>query len=137
MTNTNPYFPDNNLLESAYKHDYYKYAAVVNVDNTSYLIDGCLVKMRGWELAIYPLDKKHTDFTFESSHTDAFKEMGIFLDFTPRSIFLFPAKSKEALAEAFYLVRDFLQDNKKRDIKVCLDELDENLRLNELCSLSC
>ena len=45
MANTNPYFPDNNLLESAYKRSYYKYAAVVNVDNTSYLIDGCLVKI--------------------------------------------------------------------------------------------
>ena len=65
MTNANPYFPDNNLLESSYKRDYYKYAAVVNVDNTSYLIDGCLVKMRGWELAIYPLNKRYTDFTFE------------------------------------------------------------------------
>ena len=118
MNKTNPYYPDKNLYEADYKKNYYKYAAVVNVDNVSYLIDGCLVKLRGWELAIYPLNKKHTDCTLES-------------------IFLFPAKDKEALSEAFYLVRDFLLDNKRRDIKSCLDELDENPRLTELCSLPC
>ena len=137
MNKTNPYYPDKNLYEADYKKNYYKYAAVVNVDNVSYLIDGCLVKLRGWELAIYPLNKKHTDFTLESSNINAFKENGIVLDFIPRSIFFFPAKDKEALSEAFYLVRDFLLDNKRRDIKSCLDKLDENPRLTELCSLPC
>lgn len=136
MNTANPYMPDNSLLETGYKRNYYKYAAVVNVDGASYLIDGSLVKMRGWELAIYELKKRYTDFTFESSQADAFKKNGVVLDFVPRSIFLFPAKSKEALAEAFYLVRDYLTDNSGRAIKSCLEELDENPRLDELCSIA-
>ena len=137
MTNTNPYYPDKNLLDSDFKKNYYKYSAVVTVDNISYLIDGCLVKKRGWELAIYPLRKKHTNFLFQTSDYDAFGNKHIVLDFIPRSIFLFPAKDKEALCEAFFIVHDYLITHEKSDIHACLEALDDNPRLNELCSLPC
>lgn len=130
---SNPYKPIDITNEPSYIEKYYKYASVININGESFLLDGSLVKKRGWEIAIFPLDEKHTEFTLETTDIYVFRKNGFKIKIIPRSIFLYPAKDRESLGKAFYLIRDYLMDNRNKDIFQSLDELEENPDLNRFC----
>ena len=133
----NNYKPNPILLEESYRRSYHKFAAVADIDRNSYLIDASPVKLRGWEVAVFPLEKNHTLFNIETDDPEVFSKSYPELKIIPRSIFLMAVPDKAAARKAFELIRSAFSTQKEADIDTILSKLNnENAlqRLNILAS---
>ena len=133
----NNYKPNPILLEESYRRSYQKFAAVTEIDRNSFLIDASPVKLRGWEVAVFPLEKNHTLFNIETDDPEVFSKSYPGLKIIPRSIFLMAVPDKAAARKAFELIRSAFSTQKEADIDTILSKLNnENAlqRLNILAS---
>ena len=100
----NNYKPNPILLEESYRRSYHKFAAVAEINSTSFLIDASPVKLRGWEVAVFPLEKNHTFFNIETDDPEIFSKSYPGLKIIPRSVFLMAVQDKVAAKKAFELI---------------------------------
>ena len=133
----NNYKPNPILLDESYRRSYYKYAAVAEINSNSFLIDASPVKLRGWEVAVFPLEKNHTFFNIETDDPEIFSKSYPGLKIIPRSVFLMAVPDKESAKKAFKLIMSAFSTQKEADIDTILSKLNnENAlqRLNILAS---
>ena len=133
----NNYKPNPILLEESYRRSYHKFAAVAEINSTSFLIDASPVKLRGWEVAVFPLEKNHTFFNIETDDPEIFSKSYPGLKIIPRSVFLMAVQDKVAARKAFDFIMSAFSTQKEADIETILSKLNnENAlqRLNILAS---
>lgn len=120
------------LLEEHYRRSYYKLAAVTNVNSTSFLIDVSTVKLRGIELAIFPLEKNYPEFEIETDDPEVFTKLYPDMKIIPRSIFLLALRNKDEAKKAFGLIKSVLETENDTDIDTILKKLDSSSALGRL-----
>ena len=128
----NNYKPNPILLEESYRRSYHKFAAVADIDRNSFLIDASPVKLRGWEVAVFPLEKNHTLFNIETDDPEVFSKSYPGLKIIPRSIFLMAVPDKAAARKAFELIRSAFSTQKEADIETILSKLNNESALQRL-----
>lgn len=128
----NRYRPNPILLEESYRRGYKKFAAVASVKNTSFLIDASPVKLRGWEVAVFPLEKNHPSFEVETGDAEVFLKDYPALKIIPRSIFLMAVKDIDAAKKAFKLIRSAFSAEDEADIDKILSKLNSESSLARL-----
>ena len=128
----NNYKPNPILLEESYRRSYYKFAAVAEIDCNSYLIDASLIKLRGWEVAIFPLTRNHQPFEIETDDPEFFSKKCPELTIIPRSIFLMAVKDKAAAKQSIELIKSVLRTESGTDIENIILKLNSNNALGKL-----
>ena len=128
----NNYKPNPILLEESYRRSYHKFAAVADIDRNSFLIDASPVKLRGWEVAVFPLEKNHTLFNIETDDPEVFSKSYPKLKIIPRSIFLMAVQDKAAARKAFDFIMSAFSTQKEADIETILSKLNNESALQRL-----
>ena len=128
----NNYKPNPILLEESYRRSYHKFAAVADIDRNSYLIDASPVKLRGWEVAVFPLEKNHTSLNIETNDPEIFSKSYPELKIIPRSIFLMAVSDKAAARKAFELILSVFCTENEADIDTIISKLNNVNALQQL-----
>ena len=128
----NNYKPNPILLEESYRRSYHKFATVADIDRNSYLIDASPVKLRGWEVAVFSLEKNHTFFNIETDDPEIFSKSYPGLKRIPRSVFLMAVQDKVAARKAFELILSVFCTENEADIDTIISKLNNVDTLQQL-----